>query len=108
MSKLYSVACNAPTPLAKNPYECMADDEADAVAKFKARNGIADTDHPITAIVVNDVPADDKKPKKTKANKEQVTPQAPPAVPSTPVVPETPAEQTSELQPSQTATTPAE
>ena len=50
MSKQYTVSCECPTELAANPWKVLAKDEADAIAKFKRRNGISQTDHKITAV----------------------------------------------------------
>ena len=58
----YSVECNAPTPLAANPFVCEAEDEACAVEQFKAANGIVDTDYAITATL-----ASERKTKRKKA-----------------------------------------
>jgi len=47
-SKNYKVTCDCTTPLDANPFLVEAENEPDAVAKFKSRNGIVSTDHPIT------------------------------------------------------------
>ena len=46
--KHFTVECNCPTPLSENPCTLTAVNEADALEQFKQRNGITDTDHPIT------------------------------------------------------------
>lgn len=65
MSMLYKVTCEGcPTPLAANPFTVAAAGVAEAVTKFKLRNGISDTDHPITAVVVDEPAKPTTKPKK--------------------------------------------
>ncbi len=59
MSKLYQVTCGAPKPLAANPFECIAHSEKDALKKFKLRNNIVDTDHPISVNEVRDATAEE-------------------------------------------------
>lgn len=48
--KQYLVSCDCPTPLAENPCECLASSDADAVAKFKRKNGIVETTHNIEVV----------------------------------------------------------
>jgi hypothetical protein len=55
----YSVECSAPTPLRKNPYQCIAHNEKDAVTRFKNFNGIADTDHAIEVSEVREANAEE-------------------------------------------------
>lgn len=59
MSKLYRVECTCPTPLAANPAEIIAHNEADALRRFKNRNHIVDTDHPIKVNEVRDASAEE-------------------------------------------------
>lgn len=53
--KQYLVSCDCPTPLACNPFKCLAISEAEAVDRFKRRNGIVQTDHKIEAVLFSQV-----------------------------------------------------
>jgi hypothetical protein len=46
-SKTFVISCKCPTPLRYNPFTVTANTEADAVKRFKGRNGIVSSDHEI-------------------------------------------------------------
>ena len=46
--KQFEVSCECPTELAFNPLKISAADEEEAKKRFFRRNGIVDTDHPVT------------------------------------------------------------
>ena len=45
---VFVVSCDCPTDLAFNPCTIVADDAEHARERFLRKNGIVDTDHPIT------------------------------------------------------------